>query len=61
MSPCVLWGDIFCWGMWGFGDELGDAGILGWNGGVRGSCFVVVGWGIFGGLVRRFFRMSMVE
>lgn len=38
-----------------------DVESLGRNRGVREYCFVVVKWGIFGWLVRRFFRMSVVE
>lgn len=61
MSPCVLWGDIFCWECGDWVVRRRDVGILGGERGVRECCFVVVKWGIFGGLVRRFFRMSVVE
>ena len=38
-----------------------DVGVLGADREVRGCGFVAVGWEFFGCLVRRFFRMSVME
>ena len=39
-------------------EEVGDLGVERVE---EMGCFIVVQWGIFGGLNRRFFRMSVVE
>ena len=61
MSPCILWGDIFCWERGDWVVRRRDVVILGVDREVRGCGFVVVKWEFFGCLVRRFLRMSVVE
>ena len=61
MSPCFLWGDIFLFEMRDWVMRWEDVRKLGSNRGVSECGFVVAEWGIFGGLVRRFFRMSVME